>query len=320
MKAITQYKYGTPDVLKFEDIDNPVVGDDDVLLRVQAASVNKGDWHLLTGTPRIARLAFGLFRPKQIIPGLDVAGQVEEVGANVTRFKSGDEVFGEVKGSYAEYVCVPEDRIILKPDNLTPEQAAAVPVAAITALQGLRDKGRIQSGHKVLIIGASGGVGTFAVQIARSFGAEVTGVCSPRNVEMVQSIGADHVIDYTRVDFTQGDQKYDLILDIVGNRSLRDYKRVMGPRAIYVAVGGPSSSIGFLARIFKMLLISLFGSQKMVPMLAKQTTEDLVVLRELLEAGKVTPVIDRRYVLSEVPEALRYMGEGHAQGKSVIIM
>lgn len=318
MKAITQYKYGSPDVLKLQEVDKPVVKDNDVLLRVQAASVNQADWHLLTGTPRIARVAFGLFKPKQKIAGLDVAGQVEAVGANVTKFHVGDEVFGENKGAYAEFICVPENRIALKPANLTPEQAAAVPVAAITALQGLRDKGQIQPGHKVLIIGASGGVGTFAVQIAKSFGAEVTGVCSPRNVEMVRSIGADEVIDYTQDDFTQSGQKYDLILDIAGNRSLSDCKRVLGPSGIYVSVGGPGSSIGFLTRMAKMLLASLFGSQKMVPMLAKQTPEDLVVLRELLEAGKVTPVIDRRYGLSEVPEALRYQGEGHARGKSVI--
>jgi len=285
MKAITEYKYGTPDVLKLEEVDKPIVGDDDVLLRVQAASINQADWHFLTGTPRIARLAFGLFKPKQNIPGIDVAGQVEEVGANVTRFKPGDEVFGENKGAYAEYVCVPEDRIALKPDNLTPEQAAAVPVAAGTALQGLRDKGKIQPGARVLIIGASGGVGTFAVQIAKSFEAEVTSVCSPRNVEMVQSLGADHVIDYTYEDFTEGDKKYDLVLDIVGNRSLRDYKRVMAPGAIYVAVGGPSSTMGFMTRMFRMMLISLFGRHKMASMLAKQTPEDLNVLRELLESG-----------------------------------
>ena len=319
MKAIVYHKYGSPEVLELQEIDKPVVKDDDVLVRVHAASVNPADWHLLIGTPYLVRIVAGLFKPKHTIPGIDVAGRVEAVGRNVKQFQPGDEVFGEHSRAYAEYVCVPEDGIVLKPANLTFEQAAAVPIAALTALQGLRDKGQIQLGHKVLINGASGGVGTFAVQIAKSFGAEVTGVCSTRNVDMVRSIGADHVIDYTQEDFTQSGQRYDLMLDAVGNRSLSDCRRVLSPKGVYVSVGAQVGDwLGPLTHVSKVLLASLVGSQKMVPMLAKQTKSDLVVLKELLEAEKVTPVIDRRYELSEVPEALRYQGEGHAQGKIVI--
>ncbi|MEE9297843.1 MAG: NAD(P)-dependent alcohol dehydrogenase [Acidimicrobiia bacterium] len=320
MKAIVQYRYGAPDhVLELQDVDKPAVKDDEVLVRVHAASVNPADWHLMTGRPYLIRLQAGLLKPKRNIPGTDVAGLVEAVGRNVMQFQPGDEVFGGCSGAYAEYVCASEDRVVLKPANLTFEQAAAVPIAAITALQGLRDKGQIQPGHRVLINGASGGVGTFAVQIAKSFGAEVTGLCSTRNVDMVRSIGADRVIDYTQEDFTQKGQRYDLMLDAVGNRSLLDCRRVLNPKGVYVSVGAKMGDwIGPLTHVFKVLLGSLVGSQKMVPMLAKTTKQDLVVLQELLEAGDVTPVIDRRYELSEVAEALRYQGEGHAKGKTVI--
>jgi NADPH:quinone reductase-like Zn-dependent oxidoreductase len=322
MKAIVYHKYGPPDVLELQEIEMPVVKDDDVLVRVHAASLNPVDWHTLIGTPYIVRIEAGLLKPKRQTFGTDLAGQVEAVGENVKRFQPGDEVFGR-SGAFAEYVCVPEDRsIVLKPANLTFEQAAAVPVAAITALQGLRDKGQIQSGQKVLINGASGGVGTFAVQIAKAFGADVTGVCSTRNVDMVRSIGADQVIDYTQEDFTQNGQRYDLMLDMVGNHSLSECRRVLSPNAIYVSVGAQRMGdwIAPLAHVFKVLVASRVGRQKMVGMLAKLNQKDLVVLQELLEAGKVAPVIDRRYKLSEVPEALRYLGEGHAQGKVVITM
>ena len=321
MNAIVRHEYGPPDVLELQEIDKPVVKDDDVLVRVHAASVNPADWHLLKGTPYIVRLmAGGLFKPKHNVQGIDLAGQVEAVGGNVKQFQSGDEVFGGGGGAFAEYVCLPEKELALKPTNLTFEQAAAVPTGAHTALQGLRDQGQIQPGQKVLINGASGGVGTFAVQIAKSFGAEVTGVCSTRNVDMVRSIGADHVIDYTQEDFTRSGQRYDLILDAVGNRSLSDYRRALNPKGIYVAAAGGlvGDWLGPPIWIFKILLASLVGSQKMTVLMAEQKKSDLVTLKELLEAGKVTPVIDRRYKLSEVPEALRYQGEGHAQGKTVI--
>ena len=322
MKAIVYDRYGSSDVLELREIDRPVVTDDGVLVRVHAASVNPVDWHTMTGTPYLVRLQAGLRRPKNEELGADFAGTVEEVGRDVKQFRPGDEVFGARNGSLAEYVCVREERaVVLKPAGVTFEQAAAVPVAAISALQGLRDKGRIQSGQKVLINGASGGVGTFAVQIAKSFGAEVTGVCSTRNVDTARSIGADHVIDYTQEDFTQGRQRYDLMLDIAGNRSWSDCKRVLDDKATLVVVGGPKGNrwIGPLSQALKLRLGSIGGSRRVVaPFLAKITKEDLVVLQELLEAGTVTPVIDRQYPLSEAPEALRYLGDGHAQGKVVI--
>jgi len=321
MKALVYDKYGLPDVLELREIDKPVVTDDDVLVRVHASSVNPLDWHTLTGTPYIARMQAGLLKPKREVLGVDFAGTVEAVGRSVKQFQPGDEVFGGRSGAFAEYVCVPEDRaVVLKPANLTFEQAAAVPVAAVTALQGLRDKGQIQPGQKVLINGASGGVGTFAVQIAKSFGAEVTGVCSTRNVDLVRSIGADHVIDYTQEDFTLREQRYDLMLDIAGNRSWSDCRRVLDHKATLVVVGGPKTNrwIGPLSHLVNVRLASLGGSRRVVPFLAKINKEDLVVLQELLEAGTVTPVIDRRYTLSEVPEALEYLGDGHAQGKVVI--
>lgn len=320
MKAIIQRSYGSPDVLELQEVDKPIVKDDEVLVRVHAASVNQADWFLLTGTPYIARMAFGVFKPKRGIPGRDVAGRVEAVGRNVAQFQIGDEVFGEQDGgAYAEYVCVPEDQISLKPANLTFEQAAAVPLAAITALQGLRDVGRVEPEHKVLINGASGGVGTFAVQIAKSFGAEVTGVCSTRNVEMVRSIGADQVIDYTREDFTRNGRQYDVIFDLVGKHSLSACRRALTPNGTLVMSSGNGSRwFGPMPRIVTALALSPFMRQKMVPLVAKQTQEDLVALKEIIEAGKVTPVMDRRYRLDEAPEALRHHGEGHARGKSVI--
>jgi NADPH:quinone reductase-like Zn-dependent oxidoreductase len=321
MKAIVRDTYGTPDVLELREIDKPAVSDDEVLVRVRAVSVNLLDWHTLTGKPYIARMGFGLLKPKSNRMGVDVAGQVEAVGKDVTQFRTGDEVFGARNGAFAEYVCIRESRgIVLKPANLTFEEAAAVPVAALTALQGLRDKGQIQPGHRVLINGASGGVGTFAVQIAKALGAEVTGVCSTRNVDLVRSIGADHVIDYTREDFTRSGRRYDLMLDIAGNRSWSECRRVLNPQAPLVFVGGPKTNrlIGPLGHVFKVRLAALRSGHKVAFFLAAITKADMMVLRALLEAGKVRPVIDRRYELSETADAFRYIGEGHAQAKIVV--
>jgi NADPH:quinone reductase-like Zn-dependent oxidoreductase len=326
MKAIVYYNYGSPDVLKCEEIEKPTAGDNEVLIKVRAASVNPLDWHYMRGTPYIVRILAGLRKPKVTRLGVDVAGQVEAVGRNVTQFKPGDEVFGSCRGAFAEYACTSESALVMKPDNLTFEQAASVPIAAFTALQGLRrgglgDKGQIQPGQTVLINGAAGGVGTLAVQIAKSFGADVTGVCSTRNVDMVRSIGADRVIDYTQGDFTKSGQRYDLFFDCVGNHSLSACRRVLNPRGIYIPVGGEGGRwmIGPLARSITALVWSRFVSQKLVPFfLAKSSKEDLTIMRELMEAGKVTPVIDKRYRLSEVPEAIRYLEEGHARGKVVI--
>jgi NADPH:quinone reductase-like Zn-dependent oxidoreductase len=322
LKAITYHRYGSPDVLEFQEVDEPVAKDDEVLVRVRAVSVNPRDWHFMRGLPYVVR-PFGLRRPKDGVLGSDVAGQVEAVGRNVTRFRPGDEVFGDVlTGGFAEYAGVSEDFLGLKPANLTFEQAAAVPLAALTALQGLRDHGRIRPGQKVLIIGASGGVGTFAVQIAKSFGADVTGVCSTRNLDMVRSLGADHVIDYTQEDFTQRGQKYDLILQLAGTRSPSDCRRALTPKGTLLLSSGESSGrwIGPIGRIIKALVLSPIVSQRLAPFEAKRSREDLQILKELIEAGKVTPVIDRTYSLSEVPEAIRYLEEGHARGKIVITM
>jgi len=327
MKAMVYTKYGPPDVLGLMEVEKPAPRDDEILLKVRAASVNSADCHLLRGKPYIARLQLGLRKPKDRILGCDVAGQVEAVGKNVTMLQPGDEVFGSPfmrgYGAFAECVCVPEDRLAPKPATLSFEQAATVPLAASTALQGLRDHGRIESGHKVLIIGASGGVGTFAVQIARSFDAEVTGVCGTRNVDMVRSLGADHVIDYTREDFTQSGQKYNLIFDLVGNRSLADCRRALTPRGTLVLIGhdfGESDGrwIGPVVRMIKALVLSPFVSQKMATFTVKPNKEDLQLLKRLIEAGTVTPVIDRTYPLSDTPEAIRYLEEGHARGKVVI--
>ncbi len=323
MKAIVQNVYGAPETLELVDIERPAMGDGDVLLRVHAASVNPLDWHTVRGQPYLMRMGMGLRKPKKSeVMGVDFAGTVESVGANVTGFKPGDEVFGGRSRAFAEYMCVPEDRaMVLKPAGLTFEQAAAVPVAAVTALQGLRDHGHIQPGQKVLINGASGGVGTFAVQIAKSFGAEVTGVCSTKNVEMVRSIGADTVIDYTKENFAQSDQRYDLMLDIAGSRSWSECKRVLAPKATFVVVGGPSTNrlLGPLAHTAAVGLTSVGASRKVVPFfLANLGKEDLMLLKGLLEAGKVTPVIDRTYPLSETPAAIGYLEAGHARGKVVI--
>lgn len=319
MQAITYQRYGPPDVLELREVDAPAVGDDQVLVRVHAAGVNPADWHYLLGTPYLVRLIAGLRRPKRQILGFDMAGRVEAVGREVTRFRPGDDVFGEVGGAYAEFVACREDRLVIKPAGVSYEQAAAVPVAALTALQGLRDRGRIEAGHHVLINGASGGVGTFAVQIAKTFGATVTAVCSARNVELVRTLGADTVLDYTQTDFTAGDDRFDLILDAVGNHPLRACRRVMNADATYVAVGATTGDwIGPLTHLLRVRLASFGGNGRMVSMLAKSTPADLHVLAELLESGAVTAVIDRVVPLADAAEALRHQGEGHAQGKTVI--
>jgi len=321
LKAITYHRYGAPDVLEFQEVDEPVVHDDDVLVRVRAASANPRDWHFMRGLPAFMRLQFGLRKPKHSGLGSDVAGQVEAVGKNVTRFRPGDDVFADVlTGGFAEYTCVPEALLELKPANLTFEQAAAVPLAALTALQGLRDHGRVQPGQKVLIIGASGGVGTFAVQLAKWLGADVTGVCSTRNVDLVRSIGADHVIDYTQEDFTRNGQKYDLILQFAGTRSPSDCRRALTSKGTLLVSSGESDGrwVGPVDRVIKALALSPFVSQRLAPFEAKPSKDDLQVMKELIEAGKITPVIDRTYPLNEVPEAIRYLEAGHARGKVVI--
>jgi NADPH:quinone reductase-like Zn-dependent oxidoreductase len=319
VKAIVQVQYGSPDVLTLKDVDKPVVKDDQVLVRVNAAAINIGDWHLLRGVPYAMRLASGLLKPKREIPGLDVVGQVEVTGENVEQFRPGDEVFGWCRGAFAEYACAAETNLLPKPANLTFEQAAAVGDSALTALAAVRDQGKVQPGQTVLINGASGGVGTFAVQIAKALGAIVTGVCGSRNVDMVRSIGADQVIDYAKEDFTQAGQRYDVMLDLVGSRSLSDCRRALTPRGTYVVVGVKDMGRWFgLGRQTKALLLSPFVRQRMRVFVVRHNREDLAVLKELVEAGKVAPVIDRRYTLREVPEALRYQGEGHSQGKIVI--
>ena len=321
MKAIVYTRYGLPDVLQLKEVETPTPRDDEVLIRVHATSVVYSDVAFVRGKPFLVRLmGSGLLKPRYKILGVDVAGRVEAVGRNAEQFHPGDEVFGDLsgygRGGYAEYVCAPEKALALKPANCSFEKAAAVPESAVVALQGLRDKGQIQPGQKVMVNGASGGIGTFAVQIAKSFGAEVTGVCSTRNLDMVRSIGADHVIDYTQEDFTKSGQRYDLILATAGYRSLFDYKRALSPNGIYVVTGGS------MAQIFQPMLlgpwISMTGSKKMVNLVVKPNQEDLAFMKELIEAGKVEPVIDRCYPLGEIAEALRYYGEGHARGKVVI--
>ena len=319
MKAIVYHNYGSPDVLKLEEVQKPVPRDNEVLVKVLAASAAAGDWHLLRAKPFLVRFMSGLLTPKYKILGSDVAGRVEAVGANVKQFQPGDEVFGDLStsgfGAFAEYVAAPENVLALKPTRLTFEEAATVPVSAVTALQGLR-AGQIQPGQRVLINGASGGVGTFAVQIAKAFGAEVTAVCSTGNMEMVRSLGADHVIDYTQADFTQNAERYDLILAANGYQPLSAYQRALSPQGIYVMTGGAT------AQMFEAMLLgpwhSKKGGQKMGNILAKPYQKDLMFMKELIEAGKVTPVIDRRYPLSEVAEAIRYLETGHARGKVVI--
>jgi NADPH:quinone reductase-like Zn-dependent oxidoreductase len=321
MKAIRYHRYGGPDVLELQDVDMPAIGDEDVLIRVRAAAVNPLDWHIMRGTPYVVRMTAGLSRPKSNGLGADLAGHVEAAGTKVTRFQPGDEVFGSASGAFAEYIAVRQDAVIMaKPANLTFEQAAAVPVAAFTALQALRDKGRLQPGQSVLVNGAAGGVGTFTVQIAKALGANVTGVCSTRNVAMVRSIGADEVVDYTSEDFTATGRHYDLVIDMVGNRTPTEIRRVLARKATLVGIGGPSDGrwLDPLRGMAKLLLRSLFVSQRMVPMLAHENTDDLGVLHDLIESGKVTPVIGRTHPLGETPEAIRYLEAGHARGKVVI--
>ena len=321
MKAIVQDTYGETDVLELRDIDKPEIADDEVLVRVHAAGVDRGVWHLMTGLAYPIRLAgYGVRAPKTPVPGMDLAGVVEAVGNDVTRFRPGDEVFGIGKGAYAEYARAPENKLAPKPANLSFDQAAVVAISGSTALQAVRDKGRVEPGLKVLIIGASGGVGTYAVQLAKAFGAEVTGVCSTTKVDMVRSIGADHVIDYTRADFADGEQRYDVILDIGGNRSLSQLRRALTRKGTLVLVGGEDGGrwLGGMDRQLRMLLLSPFVGQQLRSLISKENHEDLIVLKELIEAGKVTPVIDRTFSLTEVPKAIRYMEEGHVRGKVVI--
>jgi NADPH:quinone reductase-like Zn-dependent oxidoreductase len=320
MKAIVYHNYGSPDVLQLEEVAKPTPKDDEVLIKVSATSVNAADWHMLRADPFLARLYNGLLKPKRTILGSDVAGRVEAVGRNVRQFQPGDEVFGDLFengwGGFAEYACTREDGVVLKPASVTFEEAAAVPLAGVTALQGLRNKGQIQSGQKVLINGAGGGVGTFAVQIAKAFGAEVTGVCSTKNVDMVRSIGADHVIDYTQEDFTKNGQQYDLILAANGYHPISAYKRALCPSGIYVMTGG--SGVQMVQAMFLGPWISMAGEKKMGNLMAKPDKKDLAFLKELLEGGKIAPVIDRRYPLHETAEAIRYLEEGHAKGKVII--
>jgi len=323
MKAIVYHEFGGPDVLRMEDVDKPVPNDNQILIKVRAVSVNPLDWHFMEGIPYLGRLpAFGFLKPTVTRLGVDYAGTVEAVGKKITEFKPGDEVYGNKFGAFAEYVVASDKGMALKPANLSFEQAASLPVAALTALQALRDYGKIQSGLKVLINGASGGVGTFAVQIAKSFGAEVTGVCSGRNVEMVRSLGADHVIDYTKEDFTERAERYDLILDNVGGQPLSGFRRVLTPTGKCVVVGGggvnDSRWTGPMIGVLKMLILKPFVTQEMKMMLAEVSRKELTILADLVQSGKVKPVIDRTYPFNQLPEAMRYLEEGHARGKVVV--
>jgi NADPH:quinone reductase-like Zn-dependent oxidoreductase len=323
MKAIVCTQYGPPDLLQFKEVATPVPADNEVFIKLRAASVNPLEWRLMRGKPWFVRIFFGLLKPKFEIPGSDIAGLVETVGKDVTQFRPGDEVFGAkgfAGGGFAEYVCAVEDELALKPANVSFEEAAAVPVAAITALLGLRDKGGIQSGQKVVIDGASGGVGTFAIQIAKSFGAEVTAVCSTRNLDIARSIGADYVIDYTREDFTRNGQHYDLIMAANARHSVFAYRRALSPNGICVKAGGKPTLLGILQDLLVAPLLSIFDDKKTCSFFAKFDKKDLVFLAGLLEAGKVVSVIDRRYPLSDAAEAIRYLEEGHAQGKVIIII
>jgi NADPH:quinone reductase-like Zn-dependent oxidoreductase len=321
MKAIVQDTYGSPDVLELKDVDKPAVGDYGVLVRVHAAGVDQGVWHVMAGLPYPIRLVgYGLRAPKTPVAGADVAGVVEYVGNDVTRFQPGDEVFGIGNGSYAEYARAREDKLAPKPANVTFEQAAVVATSGLAALQGLRDHGKVRPGQKVLIIGASGGVGTYAVQLAKAFGAEVTGVCSTTKADMVRSIGADHVIDYRHDDFAEGKRRYHVILDLGGNSSLSRLRRALTPKGTLVIAGGETDGrwLGGTDRQLRAVLLSPFVGQKLGTFVSRENHEDMIVLKELIEAGKVTPVIDRTYPLSAVPEAIRYMRDGHARGKVVI--
>jgi NADPH:quinone reductase-like Zn-dependent oxidoreductase len=320
MKAVIRTKYGMPDVLEIQDIEKPTPKDDEVLIKVRASSINAAEWYTMVGIP-IARIRGGLFKPKEIRLGVDYSGVVEAVGKDRTDFKVGDEVFGARTGAYAEYVCV-KNIIIPKPKNISFEEAASVPTAAITALQGLRDFGKIQAGQKVLINGASGGVGTFAVQIAKAFSAEVTAVCSTKNMEIAKSLGADHVIDYTKENFTLSNKKYDLILDVSGTHSWSEYKRVLNPNANFVIVGAPKSNspIGPLAHVIKIKIGSWRASQKVSFFIAKFNKEDMNLLKELLESGKIKPFVEKTYPFEKIADAMRRFGQGHVQGKIVVAM
>ncbi|MGH9385496.1 MAG: NAD(P)-dependent alcohol dehydrogenase [Vicinamibacterales bacterium] len=314
MKAIVQNAYGSPAVLELREIDEPVVKDDGVLVRVHAAALHAGDYFVMRGAPYLVRFVAGWPKPKNYVPGFDLAGHVEAVGKKVTRFRPGDEVFAPCDRACAEYACAAEATVALKPTNLTFEQAAAVPISALAALHGLRDAGKVQPGQKVLINGASGGVGTFAVQIAKALGADVTGVCSTRNVEMVRSLGADHVIDYTREDFARSGKRYDLILDNVANRSFSECRRALTPSGVHI----PNSGRAGMGYVIKALVRSAFVRQQGRPFLSTPNHEDLILLKGFVESAKMKPVIDRTYGLSETPEALGYVGEGHVRGKVVI--
>ena len=320
MQATVQDRYGSVAVLETRDIDKPAIGAGEVLVRVRAAGVNPADWAIMSGLPYIARPVYGLRRPKHIVRGTDVAGTVEAIGTEVTRFKPGDEVFGWCVGSYAEFAAASEDALALKPANLTFEQAAAVPMAGFVALQALRDHGKVRAGQKVLVNGASGGIGTFAVQIAKSLGAEVTGVCSTRNVDMVRSIGADHVVDYTKEDFTRSGKQYDFILDNVANHSLTDLRHALTPTGTLIPNGGGFDHRWMASggRIVRAAVLFRFGGQKLGNFLMSANQQDLIVLKELIEAGKVTPVMDRTYPLSQTAEAIDHVGRGHARGKVAI--
>ncbi len=321
MQAIVQVEYGSADVLRVEEIDRPTIGDDEVLVRVHAAGLDRGTWHLMAGRPYLLRLmGYGLRRPKNRVPGLDLAGTVVAAGADVTRFEVGDEVFGISKGSFADYACAREDKLARKPANLTFDQAAVVAVSGLTALQGLRDVGRVEAGQHVLIVGASGGVGTFAVQIAKAFGAEVTGVCSTTKIDLVRSIGADHVIDYTQDDFANGPPRYDLILDIGGNSPLSRLRRALTPSGTLVIVGGEDGGrwTGGIDRQLRALALSPFVRQRLTMFISNEHHADLERLAQLIEAGELTPIIDKTYPLHQAPDAMRHLEAGHARGKLVI--
>ena len=323
MQAIVQDAYGSTDVLELADIDRPVPKDNEIQIQVHAAGLHRGDWHVMTGLPYLIRIVvptLGLRKPKVRVRGMDVAGRVEAVGSSVTRFQPGDAVFGWCDGSFAEYACAPEDQLAPKPANLSFEQAAAVPISGFASLQGLRDSGQIQPGQKVLIIGAAGGVGSFAVQLAKAFGADVTGVASTTQLDLVRSIGADEVIDYTREDVTDGTRHWDLILDTAGHRSLSQLRRALTPRGTLVIVGseGRGRWLGGFDRNLRAVVLSRFVSQRLRMLASKERQEDLQTLGELIEAGKLTPLIGRTYPLSDVPEAIRHLVEGHRGGKLVI--
>ncbi len=320
MRAIVQTRYGAPDVLQLRDVDTPAVKEDEVLVRVRAAAVNTGDWHLLRGMPYVIRLGTGVRRPRRAVAGFDLAGQVEAVGRSVTRFRVGDEVFGWGRGAFADHACVAERNLLPRPANLTFEQSAAVGDSATTALAAVRDQGLVQPGQRVLIFGASGGVGTFAVQIAKAHGAHVTGVCSTANVDLVRSLGADAVIDYTKDDFARGARPYDVMLDMAGSRSLADCRRALTARGTYVVVGvaRPGRWVG-LGRQARMLLLAPFVRRRMRAFVVRRTADDLAVLKDMVEAGHITPIIDRRFALGDTADALRHQGSGRVRGKIVVV-